>query len=1108
MSLIVRRAQGKPVLKRVLNNVLRDALASYPVGNLGVRTMMVRKATAVVSVVCLTLGVQSVLGSQSAVAERIDRGDSSVLAKFLVEKGGVRCGLCAVLGCRDEKIALEVARQSELVIHVREPAWRSVEAARKLLDDAGLYGTRVVVEKGSFERLPYADNIMDVVVCVSLSDEVLDAVSASEILRVLRPEGKAILGRGRVSAGEDGELTRPRLSKWLSGVKALRASVTENDLGLWAELVKPAPDGVDDWTHWQHGPDNNPFSEDRVIKAPYLTQFLALPWFSAIPSISVISGGRAFRASGHIAFHDREERYVNTLYATNAYNGTVLWTRPIPTGFLVHRSMFVATPQTLYLMDNDRCLLLDAQTGAEKDAVVVQTEEAEGGHWKWIALDGGVLYALLGGKEYEAEVVKRHRPTGAWGWDELSKGYYEKDYPWGFGKTIVAIEPQTKKILWSHKEEKAIDSRALCMSGGRIFLHSEGAFVGCLDQKSGEVLWKNDNPRLLAAISEANDRGLGFKTTPYALCTEKWLFLAGRGRKNVVAVSAEDGKFLWSIPGAYNATNLLFQGGHLYAHIASCSMIEPLTGRIVRDIGTAKRSCARFTGCPDSLFHRGSIREGEGATRYDLSMASPTVIHAFRPPCMDGIIPAEGLLHVTAWVCDCNLQLIGMISLAPAGSFEFNREAKESERLETAGDPSVVSPLGELDGDWATYRADNYRSSSTSVNAPEKVVRGWEFEPKHPFSPSPLTAAGGLIFLGGSDCRVRAIEATTGKERWSFFTGGPLRLPPSIWKGRVLVGCADGCVYALEAASGRLLWRFRAAPAERKIPVYGSLSSTWPVNSGVLVEDGVAYAAAGIINYDGTHVYALDAATGKIKWQNNTSGHLNKELREGASVQGNLALLGDKLLLAGGNVTSPAMYRSSDGKCLNPPPGPGWPAANRGSEACGFMKKYAMVGGRRLFTQDDDLITNWQPYEVLDVENVTAKLATEFQGRVPPAFGNGVIAFSGRGPLLCLDAENVEQWLRKERTGVKERWRANSVLNSVSVVICGNAVLAAGETALAASASPSRWTVQAFEIKSGKMLWAEFLPSPPLPGGLCMDAAGRVIVVLESGKIVCLASPC
>ena len=52
---------------------------------------------------------------------------------------------------------------------------------------------------------------------------------------------------------------------------------------------------------------------------------------------------------------------------------------------------------------------------------------------------------------------------------------------------------------------------------------------------------------------------------------------------------------------------------------------------------------------------------------------------------------------------------------------------------------------------------------------------------------------------------------------------------------------------------------------ERTIPVYSTLRSTWPVGSGVLVEDGIAYAAAGIANHDGTHVYALDAVTGKLR---------------------------------------------------------------------------------------------------------------------------------------------------------------------------------------------------------------------------------------------------
>ena len=1069
--------------------------------------MQIKSVSVVVFLVSLGVTIAFVGDLRAAAAaEGLKLRDSDALAKQLIAKGGVRRGLCAVLGCGDGTFPLQLARSSELLLHVQEPKASAVDAARKLLSEAGLYGKRAVVERGSLSRLPYADNLLDLVMCVSLSDKLLDKISPSEILRVLRPGGRAILGRARLVRGEGSRLRGGRLGRWLRAAKGLKATIADDDFGLWGEMVKGLPEGIDDWTHWQHGPDNNPFSSDTVIRAPYLTQFLALPWFSTMPSISVISGGRVFRAAGHMAIHDREERYLNTLSATNAYNGTILWTRPLPAGFLVHRSIFVATPEVLYLMDNRRCLVLDAETGAEKDVIALRPEIAGEGYWKWIALDNGVLYALLGGKEYDAEIIKRHRPTGAWGWNQLSKGYYERRYPWGFGDRIVAVNPETKEVLWVHREEKPIDSRALCMSDGRLFFHSEGAFVACLDQKTGKPFWMNDNPGLLTAISAVNDRGLGFKTTPYAICTDRAVYFAGRGRRNVVAVSAKDGKFLWSLPGAYNATNLLFQGGYLYAHLPSCKAIEPMTGRVVKDLRIAKRSCARFTGCPDSLFHRGSVTGGEGTTRYILASNRATVIHAFRPPCNDGIIPSQGQLYVTPWDCDCNLQLIGLISLCPAGAFEFNSAATESERLETAGgDRSAVAPFADSDDDWPTYRGDNTRSSSTRSNVPEKVARRWEFEPRVPFSPSPPTAAGGVIFIGGNDCRVRAIDAKTGKERWTFFTGGPVRLPPSIWNGRALVGCADGYVYTLEAATGRLLWRFRAAPVERKIMVYGSLCSTWPVNSGVLVEDGVAYAAAGIINYDGTHVYALDAATGRIKWQNNTSGFLNERLREGASVQGDLALVGDRLLLAGGNVTSPATYRLSDGRCLNPPPGLGGPAAHRGSEVCGFMGKVAMVGGRRLFTQNDDLITNWQPYDLFKPDNITARLASEFQGRVPPAFGNGVVAFSGRGPLMCLDAEKVNQWIQKERTGVKERWKANSVANSVAVVVAPNAIVAAGEAGRRASASPSRWTVQAFNKDDGNMLWAEPLSSPPLPGGLCVDRDGRVIVVLEEGKIVCIA---
>lgn len=182
-----------------------------------------------------------------------------------------------------------------------------------------------------------------------------------------------------------------------------------------------------------------------------------------------------------------------------------------------------------------------------------------------------------------------------------------------------------------------------------------------------------------------------------------------------------------------------------------------------------------------------------------------------------------------------------------------------------------------------------------------------------------------ITLEAGDNGVVRAIKNSDGRLLWKHYTGGSANFPPTIWQNRVYVGSNDGRVYALEAATGRLLWRFRAAPAVRRIPVYGHLTSTWPVAGGVVLHKGTLYAAAGIAHYDGTHVYALDPLTGRIKWHNGDSGALNPIIRNGVSLHGRLSIAstqqhGPVLQFAGGNAVAVAMYDLKTGKCLTPPP--------------------------------------------------------------------------------------------------------------------------------------------------------------------------------------------
>ena len=77
-------------------------------------------------------------------------------------------------------------------------------------------------------------------------------------------------------------------------------------------VVKPVPEGTDDWTHPYHGPDNNPLSQDTHITARYMTQFLAdlrmalrhkWPWRPAGESSKRTAMSRGTNARNRFSIH-------------------------------------------------------------------------------------------------------------------------------------------------------------------------------------------------------------------------------------------------------------------------------------------------------------------------------------------------------------------------------------------------------------------------------------------------------------------------------------------------------------------------------------------------------------------------------------------------------------------------------------------------------------------------------------------------------------------------------------------------------------------------------------------------------------------------------------
>jgi outer membrane protein assembly factor BamB len=200
--------------------------------------------------------------------------------------------------------------------------------------------------------------------------------------------------------------------------------------------------------------------------------------------------------------------------------------------------------------------------------------------------------------------------------------------------------------------------------------------------------------------------------------------------------------------------------------------------------------------------------------------------------------------------------------------------------------------------DWPTYRRDAQRTGASEADLTFPLSREWTFQPAHPPNrawPDPgllnphgkarrrgsyvntlqfdhamhPICVGGRVYLGSSSQHtIHCIDIATGREVWVYFTEGPVRMAPTVAGGQLYAGSDDGHVVCLDAATGQLIWRTRIAPDDSRLPGNEQMISRCPLRSGVIVQDGVAYTAAGLFPHrEGCFLVALDAKTGEAKWR-------------------------------------------------------------------------------------------------------------------------------------------------------------------------------------------------------------------------------------------------
>ncbi|NQT40594.1 MAG: PQQ-binding-like beta-propeller repeat protein, partial [Planctomycetes bacterium] len=769
------------------------------------------------------------------------RADDDTSAKRILAQSDVRGGLVVHLHCGDGRLTADLCSGESYLVRGLDVDPANVAKARQHIRSLGRYG-KISVDTFDGRRVPLVDNLVNLVVTENLGD-----VPMTEVMRVLAPGGVAC--------------------------------IKEDD--TWALTKKPRPEEIDEWTHFLHGPDNNALAEDTVVGPPRRMQWLAGPTWTrhhhadkgTNPSVRAVvsSGGRLYYMVDETASSNMGVASRWMLAARDAFSGVLLWKVPIET------TLFERRLEQLW-----RGIIADGEMVFAK----LGTDQPLS------ALDGatGKVVCSYEGTEDLQEVIK-----------------YEDTLLMVTGQNALrAMRADTAALLWQWDpgSKEPIVPLTMAASDDRVFIRTEGG-VYCFALGDGRSLWRFVPegtgkrvrlrwPRERLLVKDGVVICSYGGGDPTVLDRDTYAYLGSHPRVHdyggkLAALSTEDGSVHWTtdyLPGLESMPGEIYiSEGLVWLGPAFDSPRDLRTGKIektrpvLEDLWTAGHHYRCFPGKATSKY---IITAKRGVEMFDLTGDGHSRNNWVRGTCRVGVTPCNGLIYAPPHSCGCYMEakLNGFWALAPEGKAESGeRKADEEARLERgpAYDSEAVplsatgSPLSE---DWPTYRGDSARSGSTTAAVPATAKKLWKAGLGGRLSAA--TVADGRVFVAQVDEHtVHALDAKTGDPLWQFIAGGRVDSPPTLAAGLVLFGSRDGWVYCLRASDGQLVWRFRAAPRETGAVAYEQIESLWPVHGSVLVQQGIAYVAAGRSSHldGGIVLLGLEPRTGRMICRTRLSSH-------------------------------------------------------------------------------------------------------------------------------------------------------------------------------------------------------------------------------------------
>ena len=589
----------------------------------------------------------------------------AALAEAVVKESGVTRGFALLLGDNAVALAPELAKRTELRIHVAEPDATKAAAVRAALSAAGLYGARVEVDlvpAGSTNALPYPPYFANLVVADSPG-----ALPARALLRVLKPHGGVLLAS-----------TAATEAAWASAGVVSPAQL--GGAGPWTKLVRGALPGARDWTHQYADAGNSGSSDDeRVRGRPEVL------WYGEPGADKMHERHRRSEAPLQLAgrmFVEGTRQLTKTplLLSFDAYNGLSYWERELPGAERLDITQdcgnLAASPHGLFVAADKDCHQLDLVTGATRRTFPVPGDkDGRTGAWAYVAAEGDLLIgSVSAGSQFSRTLFAYDVRTGALKWRYDSAAMRNSTFAVQGGKVFLVEHrgqtnaPKVLTLMEAHKE-LGKPKPAKLEGPPPPYLRT----VVALDLATGKPVWARDHD-LTKCGNWTGSLCLTAKNGVVLLSGVYSAYGAAKGdegERRALALSATDGTPLWN-EAIGNYVRPVLVGERV---IGRPKAYDLRSGAVVTKPGpkgmipwSVPRSgaCGQMSASAGMLFYR----DGYTMMRDAGTGATLMAFTGMRPGCLINIIPAGGVIvQVEASSgCTCYHAIQSTVVFVPPGA--------------------------------------------------------------------------------------------------------------------------------------------------------------------------------------------------------------------------------------------------------------------------------------------------------------------------------------------------------------------------------------------------------------------------------------------------------